>query len=435
MLISELIKKKRDGGVLKPDEIRFLLHQYVSGEMPDYQMSALLMSIFFRGLTTEELVVWTEAMIASGETLSFDESAPCLDKHSTGGVGDKVSLPLAPILACLGIRVPMISGRGLGHTGGTLDKLESIPGLSTALTTEAFRKVVERVGCCIAGQTAKLVPADKLLYALRDVTATVDSIPLISSSILSKKKASGISGLLVDVKTGSGAFMKTRERARALAENLVSLGRGLGLSVKGFITEMGSPLGAKVGNTLEVLESIEVLRGSGPADTTELVTTFATEMLLMSGLEGDRQQAEGKVKEAVSSGAALERFARMVEAQGGDPRIVEKPESLPSARYREVITADRSGWVSEIDCEAMGYAVVALGGGRRKIEDAVNPRVGLEVHVKVGGEVVRGDRLVTVHYDDPSTLPEAIAILTAAYRVDEAEVSAPPLIHEVVTGN
>jgi pyrimidine-nucleoside phosphorylase len=432
MLLYDLIKRKRDGIELPEGEVGEVIHAYVRGEIPDYQMAALLMAIFFRGFSTAELAAWAGAMVHSGEVIEFSGKGPYLDKHSTGGVGDKISLPLAPILACLGIRVPMISGRGLGHTGGTLDKLESIPGFRTDLSIDEFKRVVEEVGCSIIGQTSTLAPADKRLYALRDVTATVDSIPLIASSILSKKRASGISGLLMDVKTGSGAFMKSLPDARALAVTLVDLGRALGLSVRAFITDMSQPLGVWAGNAVEIFETLEVLRGRGPADTTGLVEGFAVEMAVMGGVCPDAESALASVRKCVSSGAALERFGRMVGAQGGNPRIVDDPGLLPTARQKRSLDADRSGYVAAVDCEVAGRSVVVLGGGRRRIEDKVDFAVGLEVHHRVGDRVEAGEPLVTVHYDDGTHLDEALALLRRAYVLGEEPCAGPALIHEVL---
>ena len=432
MLVYELIKKKRDGHPLSGEEIDYLIGEFVGGGIANYQMSALLMAVYFRGLGVAELARWTDAMIDSGDRITFSGAGPYVDKHSTGGVGDKVSLPLAPLAASLGLRDPMISGRGLGHTGGTLDKLESIPGFRTDLTVAEFKEVVEKVGCCISGQTARLVPADKMLYALRDVTATVDSIPLIASSILSKKKASGIGGLVMDVKVGSGAFMPTRELALEMARTLVSLGGALGLNVRAYLTNMDQPLGVMAGNALEVRESIDILKGEGPADTTELVVEFAAAMVLLGEFTADGSVARRRAEEALGSGRALETFARMVEAQGGDPRIVDDPSLLPRAGDTRVFAAPQAGFVRSIDCEKVGHAVVALGGGRKKIEDRVDPAVGLEVYARVGDPVVAGDPLVIVHYSDEARLEEALALLRNAYVLDETGGEVEPLVRDVV---
>jgi pyrimidine-nucleoside phosphorylase len=330
------------------------------------------------------------------------------------------------------IRVPMISGRGLGHTGGTLDKLDSIPGFRTNLSVAEFRRVVEEVGCCISGQTAALVPSDKKMYALRDVTATVDSIPLIASSILSKKKASGISGLLMDVKTGSGAFMKTEERSRALATAMVGLGKALGLTVRAFITEMGQPLGVWAGNAVEIVETIDVLAGRGPEDTTALVVRFAAEMMVMGGKAAGVEEGSAKVRAAIADGRGLAKLAQMVEAQGGDPKVVDDPSRLPLAKGREAFRAPRAGFVQSMDCEKMGQAVVALGGGRLRMEDSVDFAVGLEIHRKLGDAVAQGEPLVTVRYSDAARLPQAQAMLGRAYVISDEPAGRPLLVKAVI---
>lgn len=428
MLVYEVIKNKRDGRALSQGAIDHMISGYVAGTLPDYQMSALLMAIFYRGMETEELAAWTRAMVHSGEVIEFAGEGPYIDKHSTGGVGDKVSLPLAPVLACLGMHVPMISGRGLGHTGGTLDKLESIPGYQTGISVARFKAIVDTVGCCIIGQTASLAPADKKLYALRDVTATVDSIPLIASSILSKKKASGISGLLMDVKTGSGAFMRRLDDARILASTLVDLGGALGMKVRACITDMNQVLGRKAGNALEIFESIEVLRGEGPADVTELVVGFAATMSVMAGVCSSEEAGRDAVKGVIGSGAALEKFAEMIEAQGGNPRVCEDTALLPLDALRGEFLAPRSGHLVAIDCEKVGQSIVALGGGRRRIEDAVDPAVGLDVSARLGDAVAAGEPLATIYYRTPQGLEEAREILTRAYAIADEPVPAGPLV-------
>ncbi len=428
MLVYEVIKNKRDGNALSQSAIDYMISGYVAGTLPDYQMAALLMTIFYRGMETEELAAWTRAMVHSGEVIEFAGDGPYIDKHSTGGVGDKVSLPLAPVLACMGMRVPMISGRGLGHTGGTLDKLESIPGYQTGITVERFKEIVDSVGCCIIGQTASLAPADKKLYALRDVTATVDSIPLIASSILSKKRASGIAGLLMDVKTGSGAFMQRLDDARTLASTLVDLGGALGMKVTACITDMNQVLGRKAGNALEILESIEVLRDEGPADVTELVVRFAASMSVMAGISATEDEGRQAAREVLGSGAALLKFAEMIEAQGGDPRVCEETGLLPLDALRGDFLSSRSGHLVAIDCEKVGQAIVALGGGRRRIEDIVDPAVGLDVSARLGDAVVAGQPLATVYYRTQQDLDEARAILTRAYRIADEPAPVGPLV-------
>ncbi len=431
MLMYELIKTKRDGGTLQEAELRQIIQGYVKGEIPDYQMAAFLMAVFIRGFTTAELGAWTRAMLYSGETIRFSGNGPYVDKHSTGGVGDKVSLPLAPLVAALGVRDPMISGRGLGHTGGTLDKLESIPGFQPRLPVERFKEIVDTVGCAIIGQTDTLVPADKKIYSLRDVTATVDSIPLISSSILSKKAASGISGLIMDVKVGSGAFMRTPEKARALAQTLVSLGGELGLTVRAFLTEMSQPLGVKCGNALEVEESIDVLKGKGPADTTELVVLFATHTLIVAGLEADEAVARSKVEACLASGKPLEVFARMIEAQGGNPAVCDDFKLLPQAAHRKEWKPARTGYVVDMDGEALGMAIVALGGGRKRIEDVVDPGVGALVHTRIGDKL-DGNPACTLCYSDDAKLAEALPLFEKAYVIGDHPVQRPVLVKEQV---
>jgi pyrimidine-nucleoside phosphorylase/thymidine phosphorylase len=328
MRAVDLIERKRDGGALTADELRFLVKGNTTGEIPDYQMAAFLMAVYFKGMRPEELAPWTEAMLRSGSVLDFsDLSGRCVDKHSTGGVGDKISLPLAPLVAACGVRVPMVSGRGLGHTGGTLDKLESIPGFSTQQSSARFRELVDTLGLGLIGQTADIAPADKLLYALRDVTATVESIPLIASSIMSKKLAEGIDALVLDVKVGNGAFMRSVDQARTLAETMAGIGQRMGKRVVAYLTDMNQPLGATVGNALEVRESVEILRGGGPADVRALTLTFAREMLQLGGV--DPAEAE----RALDDGRALARFRALVEAQGGDPRVIDDPDRLPKARH------------------------------------------------------------------------------------------------------
>jgi pyrimidine-nucleoside phosphorylase len=426
------IETKRDGGVLDPERIGRIVQGYTDGKIPDYQMSAMLMAIFIRGMNTAELTAWTRAMINSGEVLCFSGQGPYLDKHSTGGVGDKVSLPLAPVLAELGIHVPMISGRGLGHTGGTLDKLESIPGFRTDLEVPVFKRIVDESGCCIIGQTASLAPADKKLYALRDVTATVASIPLIASSILSKKAAAGISGLLMDVKVGSGAFMRAFKDARKLAETLVALGGGLGLRVKALITDMNQVLGRTAGNALEVIETIEVLKGSGPADVVALVEEFAAQMAVLAQVAETVEEGREKARLTISSGAALARFGRMVEAQGGDAGIIDDSGRLPQAPLSRVFPSRRDGFLQKEDCARIGQAVVALGGGRRRLEDKVDPAVGLVMKARLGQRLSAGQPLAMIHYRNEETLPEVEEWLKSAFVIGDEMPDVPPLIHDVL---
>lgn len=433
MLVVEAIRAKRDGVPLSHETIGELLRAYTAGEIPDYQMAALLMAIYFRGLDETELSAWAGAMLHSGETLDLSAiPGPKVDKHSTGGVGDKVSIPLAPLVAACGVRVPMISGRGLGHTGGTLDKLESIPGLRTDLTVARFIEGVKVVGACIIGQTDTLVPADRKIYALRDVTATVDSIPLISASIMSKKLAEGISGLVLDVKVGSGAFMKTIEDARELARTMVGIGAKHGVRTIACLTSMDQPIGWAVGNALEIQESIEVLRGEGPPDTTALVVRLGALMLLLGGSVSNIADGERAIKSAIASGAGLEKFREMVAFQGGDEGVITDPSRLPQARFRYPVKAPRAGYVTAIDSEKVGLAALVIGGGRKRKEDTIDPAVGVCVHAKLGHEVRQGDTLVTIAYNDPTYLKEAERLLLEAYKVEDRALGEKPLFIEML---
>lgn len=430
--IPELIRRKRDGGRLDPDEIRAFLDGYTAGAVPDYQAAAMLMAVFFRGLGDEELAAWTDAMLHSGDVLNLSALPGVkVDKHSTGGVGDMISIALAPLVASCGVVVPMISGRGLGHTGGTLDKLEAIPGFRTDLRVERFIAQLDEVGCALIGQTDRLAPADRKLYALRDVTGTVESMPLIASSIMSKKLAEGIDALVLDVKVGSGAFMKTLDLARRLAETLCAIGRGAGKRVAAFLTDMDQPLGRYVGNALEVREAIDTLQGRGSPDVRELTLALGAEMLRLAGLADSDDDAQAKLAAAISSGAALERLARIAEAQGGDPRAILDGE-LPRARHVSPVLAERSGLVQAIDAEAIGLAASTLGAGRMKKEDAIDPAVGLELLRKVGDEVAAGEPIAALHYNDETRRDEAAARVLAAYSIGEGKPAQRPLIHGVL---
>ena len=429
----DIIRHKRDGGALTPEEAHAFIHGYVGGTIEEYHASALLMAIWFRGMETDELAAWTREMIATGETLAFTGTGPYVDKHSTGGVGDKISLPLAPIVAALGGKIPMLSGRALGHTGGTLDKLEAIPGFRVDLSGARFREIVEEVGCCIVGQTATLVPADKKLYALRDVTATVSSIPLIASSILSKKSAAGVRGLVMDVKSGSGAFMKTRADAAALARTLVDLGGALGMRVHAFVTDMGQPLGQWVGNALELRETVDILRGEGPADTTLLTRRFAAAMLRLGGLAGGATDAMTQVDAVIRDGRALEKLREMVVAQGGDPAFIDDPVALPAARQVVPWGAPRRGVISAVDTERVGEASCVLGVGRVKFTDAVDPAVGFEVLRRVGEPVEAGEPILMIHTNDDDRLEACRRMLEGAYTIGEEAPIATPLVLEEVT--
>ncbi len=432
MIVAELIRSKRDGAVLTAGEIRALIDAYTRGDVPDYQMAALLMAVFWRGLDDGELAAWTDAMLRSGDVFEFPGTPGVVDKHSTGGVGDKISIPLAPLVAACGVRVPMISGRGLGHTGGTLDKLESIPGFRTDLPPDRFIQGVREIGVSMIGQTDTIVPADRKLYALRDVTGTVESIPLIAASIMSKKLAEGIGGLVLDVKVGSGAFMKTPDRARELARTLVGIGTRAGVRTVAYLTDMDQPIGWAVGNALEVRESIEVLRGGGPPDTVELVVRLGGRMLVLGGAAADEPEGERQIQAAISSGAGLAKFEQIVSFHGGDPRVVDDPNRLPQAPDRLDVAAQADGFVSAVDCDQVGLAALVLGGGRLRKEDGIDPAVGLQIHRRPGDPVRVGDPLVTLHHRAGHGLDQAISRLRGAFRIADAAPAPGPLVIETV---
>jgi pyrimidine-nucleoside phosphorylase len=426
--IIELIERKRDGGTLLPDELQWIIAEYTADHIPDYQMSSLLMAIFIRGFSVEELGPWTEAMLRSGEVLDLDHiSAPRIDKHSTGGVGDKISIPLAPMVAACGVAVPMMSGRGLGHTGGTLDKLESIPGFRTRLDKEEFVAIVERLGLVLGGQSETMAPADRRIYALRDSTGTVPSLPLISSSIMSKKLAEGITGLVLDVKTGSGAFMKDEPSARALAETMVGIGASHGTKVVATLTGMDQPLGIAVGNANEINESLDVLAGGGPEDVVELTYSLGADMLVLGGIDTDRDAALARLRKAVDSGAAMEKFQDVIVAQDGNPNVAEDRSLLPTAPLRLELTAPESGYITECDARDIGVAGVRLGAGRERKEDNVDHGVSISVIAKIGTKVSQGDLLATVEYRDQDRMDAARPLLEGAWKIGEF-AAAPELI-------
>lgn len=421
----ELIEKKRDGQTLSPDSIEWLIAAYTDGSVTDYQMSAMAMAIYFNGLDHDELASWTRAMLFSGDVLDFSEiEMPKVDKHSTGGVGDKISIPLAPLMASCGIAVPMISGRSLGHTGGTLDKLETIPGFNTDLDRVTFRRLLASHGLVLAGQSATLAPADKKLYSLRDATGTVPSIPLIASSIMSKKLAEGLNGLVLDVKTGSGAQMKSLEDSRLLAETMVEIGKANGVRTVALITDMSQPLGREVGNANEIEESISVLRGDGPPDVTDLTMAIGEVMLELAGISGGRDLLE----DAIDSGRALDKLKEVVIAQGGDPAVIEDPSLLAQGRYEASVRSPRAGYVQVCDALQIGTVVTRLGAGRESMGDIIDPGVGITVHRKVGDEVSEGDNLATVVYNDSTLWREHRDMLAAAWVIDEERVAPPELI-------
>jgi pyrimidine-nucleoside phosphorylase len=431
MRAVDVIARKRDGGPLTRDEIFFFVSGVTSGSLPEYQAAALLMAVVVRGMSAQETAWLTEAMVCSGVRVDLSEiPGTKVDKHSTGGVGDKTSLVLAPLAAACGVPVPMMSGRGLGHTGGTLDKLEAIPGFRVSLSLDEMKAALRDVGCAMIGQTAQIAPADKKLYALRDVTATVESIPLISASIMSKKIAEGINALVLDVKTGAGAFMKTESDSRRLAESLVSIGNASGVRTEAVITAMDQPLGRAVGNALEVIECVEVLKGGGPRDLVDVSIELTARMLVLGGIAPDRRAGARKAREAIASGAGLEKFRRIVENQGGDPRVVDDYERLPAAPSRDVVAADRSGYLTTLDAGRIGHASVSLGAGRDRVEDAIDPAVGIVLMAKVGDEVRAGDPILELHYRDRSRRDQAIARLAGAIAIG----SSPPASQRLIVG-
>ncbi len=425
--VAQLIEKKRDGRSLENDEIAFLIDGYSRDQIPDYQMSALAMAIFFRGMTHDETTQLTRAMLESGERMTWSSDKPKVDKHSTGGIGDKVSIPLAPLLAVCGANVPMISGRGLGATGGTLDKLESISGYRCNLSLDEFRNVVNWTGCSITGASETLVPADRKLYALRDVTATISSIPLITASILSKKIAEGLDALALDVKWGSGAFMKTLEQARVLARSLVDVGNELGVKTTAVITDMNQPLGRMIGNGVEIDESVDVLQGNGPSDVTKLTLDLGARLLVSAGLVADKVQAIDRLKQAIADGTALEKLLEMVREHGGDLAIARR-------RGKErMVTADEGGYVATIDAQRIGLAIIEMGGGRKKLGDPIDHSVGIEFLVRIGDKIARSQPLARVFCDVSTSAEMAEHLIATSIRVDRAPVAAPPLIVEEIS--
>ncbi|HEX6221410.1 MAG TPA: thymidine phosphorylase [Acidimicrobiia bacterium] len=423
----ELIERKRDGGTLSPEAIEWLISAYTEGSVPDYQMSAMAMAILFNGLNAGELATWTEAMLRSGDVMDFsDIPARKVDKHSTGGVGDKISIPLAPLVASCGVAVPMMSGRGLGHTGGTLDKLESIPGFTTGLDPERFGDILRKHGLVLAGQSETLAPADHKLYALRDASGTVPSIPLIASSIMSKKLAEGLDGLLLDVKTGSGALMKDIDQSRELARTMVGIGESHDVNTIAFITSMEQPLGSEVGNANEIKESIDVLRGEGPDDVTELTMAFAEAMLILGGIAGGRE----RLNRAIESGDALAKFIEVTIAHGGDPKVIEDPSLLARSPNEAVIAAPYDGYVTGCDALTIGSASVRLGAGRALKDDTIDPGVGISITAKLGAKVSAGDPLAVARYSDETRWAAQRRHLASAWEISEEPVQPLPLVVE-----
>ncbi|HEX2852670.1 MAG TPA: thymidine phosphorylase [Opitutaceae bacterium] len=430
---QHIIARKRDGHTLTRDEIAAFIRGATDGSWADYQLSAMAMAVFLRGMNIDETAALTEAMMRSGTVADLSSlRLPKADKHSTGGVGDKISLHLAPMVAACGVAVPMISGRGLGHTGGTLDKLEAIPGFRTALSLAEYRAQLDKIGVALIGQTAELAPADRKLYALRDVTGTVESIPLICASILAKKLAEGIDVLVLDVKFGRGAFMKDKARARELAQTIVSVATKLGKPTRALLTAMDEPLGRAVGNALEVAEAIDCLRGSGPADTMEVTYALGEHMLMLAGVASDAKDAQKQLENAVASGAALDKFAELVAAQGGDAHVIEEPLRLPQAKLRQPLPAGRSGFVTDVDPMGVALAALQLGAGRARTEDKVDPAVGISDLVKIGEPVEAGAALCIIHANDAKALAEATAMLAKAISIGDKPGTPTKLIDELI---
>lgn len=438
MRAVDVIRKKRDGWALSAEEIGWMVANIpesgeptLGGAATSYHWSALLMAIVWRGMNAAETAALTEAMMKSGEVVDLsDVPGPKIDKHSTGGVGDKTSLVLAPVAAAAGLNVPMVSGRGLGHTGGTLDKLESIPGFRVDLELDRYRSILKSLGLVMIGQTAELAPADKFLYALRDATATVESAPLIAASIMSKKLAEGIDGLVLDVKTGDGAFLERIDEARALAASMIEIGRGLGKRIVALITSMDQPLGRAVGNALEVAESLDCLGGAGPDDLRDLSLELAAEMVLLGGRAGSIDAARAACRRVVADGQALERFRRLIEVQGGDPHVVDDRSRLPSAGATIPLPASRSGCVAGLRARAIGRAAMLLGAGRARVDSTIDPAVGIVLDRKIGDPVRAGETLCTLHVNDSSRLAEALALVESAYTVADEPPEPTPLILE-----
>ncbi len=434
MRMYDLIIKKRNGGTLTEAEIDYMILEYTAGRIPDYQMSAMMMAIYFQGMSEAETVALTMAMAHSGDMMDLHEiTGVKVDKHSTGGVGDKTSIALTPMVAACGVKIAKMSGRGLGHTGGTIDKLESFEGFSTGITAGHFLRQVNEIGISIMGQTLDIAPADKKLYALRDVTATVDNMSLIASSIMSKKLASGADAIVLDVKTGSGAFMKEEADAFALAKEMVSIGNRAGRKTIAVVSDMDQPLGCAVGNALEVQEAIDTLKGEGPADFTELCMTLGSYMLIAGGRAKDEQKARAMLTEVISDGSALNKLEQFVQAQGGNPAAVRNPSLLPKTAIVEEIPAPCSGYVEKIDCEEIGICSLILGGGRETKESVIDLSVGLILHKKVGDYVEAGQPLAAIHANDRQKLVTAKERFLKAYHMTEKKVNRKPLIRGQVT--
>jgi pyrimidine-nucleoside phosphorylase len=435
MIVPRLIERKRDGGRLEPAEIRELVLAYSEGRVPDYQMAAFLMAIYFRGFDRSEMNALMEAMLESGKRLDLSRlPVPRIDKHSTGGVGDKTSLILAPLIASLGIAVPMMSGRGLGHTGGTLDKLESIPGFSAALTLAQAEKQIARIGCAMLSQTEEIVPADRKMYALRDATATVEVIPLIAASIMSKKISEDLTGLVLDIKRGSGSFLPKLEDELELAKAMIDLGAAHGCPVVALLTAMDRPLGYACGNALEVAEAIEVLKGAGPSDLIEVTMALGTAMLVLGAAASSEEAARTMMADAISSGRALIKLEEIIAAQGGDSGVVGDPGRLPRAAHTETFAAKREGVIQSVDPRAIGYGIISLGGGRHNMEDRIDPSVGFVITAKPGLRVAKGQSLATIHARSKEDLTLGSSVLEGAIVIGDSLVNPPlPLLSHRVT--
>lgn len=435
MVPQWVIENKRDGMALSKEQIDFFIDGYTRGEIPDYQMAAMAMAIYLKGMTFQEIAHLTDAMLYSGDMVDTSSIVTYkVDKHSTGGIGDKVSLILAPLVACCDLAVPMISGRGLGITGGTLDKLESIPGFTVGLSEDDFIKVIHQCGFSMIGQTGEIAPADKKLYALRDVTGTVPSIPLITASIMCKKLAEGIDGLVLDVKVGTGAFMKTIEDARELAKNMVQVGKCMDKDMSALITDMNETLGKTAGNALEVKESVECLQGNGPEDLMDVTMSLCSEMLVLGGKAGGRDEAWGILQGHIDSGSAFEKFKEMTALQGGDVSVLDDTSKLAQASTKQTIKAEQAGYLSEVVAEDIGKAVLLLGGGRQKTDDKVDFAVGISDLVKVGDEVSKGDQLAVIHANGPEQLAQAQKILANAFKFSEEKVTRNNPVLETISG-
>ncbi len=433
MIPVELIKKKREGEALSPDELQHFVNGYVNSEIPDYQMAAWLMAVYFQGMSDSEMKEFTRVMVHSGTVvdLSFIPGIK-VDKHSTGGVGDKVSIILAPLVAACGVPVPMISGRGLGHTGGTLDKLESIPGFRTDLDIDAYKKTIEKIGVVMIGQTKDIAPADKKMYALRDVTATVECIPLIAGSIMSKKLSEGIDALVLDVKTGSGAFMREKNEAIELAKTLINVGDAFGIRTVGFITDMNQPLGNAVGNWLEVEECIRCLKGDTVQDLMEVTYRLAGAMIYLGEKAATIEEGESVAREAIESGAAYEKFLQLVNEQGGDTSYIENPAKYKKAQYREEVVLGMEGVVREIDNYGIGLAGLVTGAGRRKVVDSIDYTAGIIIHKKIGDRVGKNEPIATVYGNNRTGIEDAVHRVTKAYRLSDSDVQPPQHIYGMV---